>query len=220
MNMNMNLGIIADGNRRWAKSHNLSVDKGHQKGFEVITDEILKACIEDKDCTALTVYGFSTENWKRSPLEIANLMKIYLEMCNTWETLFKKNPVKLVWCGRRDRLNMVLKNKLEKIEAETKHVKNFTLYLCLDYGGQDEIERAVISAKNAGDVTKFTEYLEVPSLDIVVRTGGEKRLSNFCVWQSAYAEFFFVDKFLPELLKSDIEKILLDFKNRDRRKGK
>ena len=76
----MNLGIIADGNRRWAKSKNLSADKGHQKGFEVITDEVLLACIENKNCTALTVYGFSTENWKRSPLEIANLMKIYLEM--------------------------------------------------------------------------------------------------------------------------------------------
>ncbi len=216
----MNLGIIADGNRRWAKSKNLSVDKGHQKGFEVITDEVLLACIENKNCTALTVYGFSTENWKRSPLEIANLMKIYLEMCNKWEVLFRKNPVKLVWCGRRDRLNFVLKNKLEKIEKETKNVKTFTLYLCLDYGGHDEIERAVVSAQKAGDVTKFSQYLEVPNLDIIVRTGGEQRLSNFCVWQSAYSEFFFIDKFLPELLKSDIEKILLDFESRDRRRGR
>ena len=216
----MNLGIIADGNRRWARNQNLSVDKGHQKGFEVITNEVLTACRENKHCTALTVYGFSTENWKRSPLEIANLMKIYLEMCNTWEILFKKNPVKLVWCGRRDRLNSVLKNKLEKIEKETQYVEDFTLYLCLDYGGHDEIERAVISAQQNGDVTQFAQYLEVPPLDIVVRTGGEKRLSNFCVWQSAYAELFFVDKFLPELQKTDIENILLDFENRDRRKGK
>ena len=156
----MNLGIIADGNRRWARSQDLSVDKGHQKGFEVITNEVLTACRENKNCTALTVYGFSTENWKRSPLEIANLMKIYLEMCNTWEVLFKKNPVKLVWCGRRDRLNTVLKNKLEKIEKETKHVEEFTLYLCLDYGGHDEIKRAVISAQQAGDARQFEQYLE------------------------------------------------------------
>ncbi len=216
----MNLGIIADGNRRWAKSKNLSVDKGHKKGFDVITEEVLEACIENKNCTSLTVYGFSTENWKRSPLEIANLMKIYLEMCSTWEVLFQKNPIKLVWCGRRDRLNVLLKNKLEKIEAETKHVKNFTLYLCLDYGGHDEIERAVIAAQNAGDATRFMDFLEVPALDIVVRTGGEKRLSNFCMWQSAYAELFFIDKFLPELLKSDIEKIFFNFEERDRRKGK
>ena len=219
----MNLGIIADGNRRWAKSKNLSVDKGHQKGFEVITNEVLTACIKNETCTALTVYGFSTENWKRSPLEIANLMKIYLEMCNAWEDLFKNTPVKLVWCGRRDRLNSILKNKLEAIEKQTAHVKSFTLYLCLDYGGHDEIQRAIEKAMRAGEENiseNFTKYLEVPPLDIIVRTGGEQRLSNFCVWQSAYAELFFVDKFLPELLESDVEKILLDFKNRDRRKGK
>lgn len=226
----MNLGIIADGNRRWAKRENLPAHAGHQKGFDVITTEVLEACLENTNCTALTVYGFSTENWKRSPLEIANLMKIYSQMCDTWEKLFKKNPVQLKWCGRRDRINFILKNKLEKIEKQTENIPEisgkpvFTLYLCLDYGGQDEILRAVELAQKhseiSGKLENFEKYLEVPPLDLIIRTGGEQRLSNFCIWQAAYAEFFFLQKFLPELKKNDIQKILEDFSERDRRKGK
>ena len=176
----MNLGIIADGNRRWAKRENLPADQGHQKGFDVITSEVLEACLENPDCTALTVYGFSTENWKRSPLEIANLMRIYSEMCDRWEILFKKNPVKLKWCGRRDRINFLLKKKLEKIEKQTANIPEisgkpvFTLYLCLDYGGQDEIIRAVEKMKNSENSEntsqQLEDFLEVPPLDIVVRT--------------------------------------------------
>ena len=220
----MNIGIIADGNRRWAKRENLPTNEGHQKGFDVITHEVLEACLGNDECTALTVYGFSTENWKRDPLEVANLMKIYSEMCDTWEKLFQKNPVRLQWCGRRDRLNFLLRNKLEKIEEQTVHVTGFTLYLCLDYGGQDEIIRAIEKMNKIGDAEispeNFQKFLEVPPLDIMIRTGGEQRLSNFCLWQSAYAEFFFLEKFLPELKKNDVEKILENYVQRDRRKGK
>lgn len=208
-------GLIADGNRRWAKAHNLAVSKGHQAGFKVVKDVILPALYDHPDWSTLAVYAFSTENWKRSPKEVADLMKLYLHMVEVWPIEIRKRKIKFVHAGRKDRLPKPLLTKLKALEIETQANTAFTLVLCLDYGSHDEIERAV----EAGGIN-FAAYLEVPPLDLIVRTGGENRLSNFCLHQAAYAEFNFYSQKLPEISREDMETILQNFAERDRRAGK
>lgn len=207
-------GLIADGNRRWAVAHNLSVSKGHERGFSVVKDVVLPTLYDDPDWDTLAVYAFSTENWKRSPVEVADLMKLYLQMADEWPIEIRKKNIKFVHAGRKDRLPKPLLNKLQALEFETKGNKAFTLVLCLDYGSHDEISRAVKAGGN-----DFVKHFEVPPLDLIVRTGGEHRLSNFCLHQAAYAEFNFHSKKLPEMKQADIIQILKDFASRQRRKG-
>ena len=209
----MNFGLIADGNRRWARGQGLSPKDGHRKGFTTVTDVIYPLLLKNTHFNSMTVYAFSTENWKRSVTEVNYLMKLYKEMLDSWlPDLLKKN-VRIVHAGRKDRIPKFLRKKIEEVEAVSRDHDAFTVYLCLDYGGRDEIERA---AKKGN----ITENLEVPELDLVMRTGGENRLSNFCVWQAAYAEFFFVKKCLPEIKKADVEKIIANFLERNITKGK
>lgn len=214
MTKNFAFGLIADGNRRWAQSKNLPVAEGHQRGFGVVKDVILPSLYDHPDWDTLVVYGFSTENWKRSPKEVADLMKLYLQMAEEWPTEIRKKQIRFSHAGRKDRLPTPLLKKLAALQAETKDYKNFNLVLCLDYGGQDEIERAV----DLGG-TDFKSYLEVLPLDLIMRSGGEHRLSNFCLWQAAYAEFNFQAKKLPEITTADMTKILKNFGARQRRKG-
>lgn len=208
----MNFGIIADGNRRWAKKYGFTSEEGHKKGFAAVKDEIFPTLYNNPDFNAMTVYAFSTENWKRSVSEVKYLMKLYETMIDEWLPELLKKNVKLVHCGRKTRIPASLKKKIEQAEEQTKKGKGFTIHLCLDYGGRDEIIRAA----KKGNIEK---NLEVSELDIVLRTGGEQRLSNFCIWQAAYAEFFFIKKFLPQIKKTDVRKIIETFTNRDRRKG-
>ena len=210
----MNFGIIADGNRRWAKKHGFSTEEGHRRGFWSIKDELFPVLTNSPDFDAMTIYAFSTENWKRSLSEVRYLMKLYGEMLDSWIPEIIKKEARLVHCGRKNRIPAFLRKKLLEAEVVSAKNKKFTIYLCLDYSGRDEILRA---AKGKGGLEK---NLEVPDLDIVLRTGGEHRLSNFCIWQAVYAELFFSEKFLPELKASDVKKILQDFAERDRRKGK
>ncbi len=207
-------GLIADGNRRWAKSQNLPVAEGHQKGFSVVKDIIFSILYDHPDWDTLAVYAFSTENWKRSPLEVKNLMKLYHEMIDAWKEDLDEKQTQFIHAGRKDRLPHSLIQKINDLEAQTKEYAKFRLVLCLDYGSQDEITRAVFKGG-----TDFANYLQVPKLDLILRTGGENRLSNFCLWQAAYAEFNFHGKKLPALTESDMRSILDDFARRDRRKG-
>lgn len=207
-------GLIADGNRRWAREQDLPVKSGHTQGFGVVKDVVLPALYDHPDWGTLAVYGFSTENWKRSPKEVADLMGLYLAMADEWPKEIRGKQIKFVHAGRKDRLPGPLLKKLAALQEETKHNTAFTLVLCLDYGSQDEIKRAV----EVGGVD-FVNHLEVPSLDLILRTGGENRLSNFCLWQAAYAEFNFHVKKLPEIGEEDMQAILTDFAERQRRKG-
>ncbi|HEY5714185.1 MAG TPA: polyprenyl diphosphate synthase [Candidatus Gracilibacteria bacterium] len=208
-------GLIADGNRRWAKREKKSVAEGHGQGFLVVKDIVMSSLDVNPDWDSLVVYGFSTENWKRSPLEVANLMKLYLKIAESWGQEIREKKIRFIHAGRKDRLPKKLIKKLQSLEKETESFNKFRLVLCLDYGSQDEIQRAV---KLGGE--DFESHLEVPPIDLILRTGGEQRLSNFCLYQAAYSEFVFHPKFLPELTKEDMEQILEDFSERDRRKGK
>lgn len=207
-------GLIADGNRRWARSQDLPVVKGHQQGFGVLKEVVLPSLYDHSDWDTLAVYGFSTENWKRSPKEVADLMALYLKMAEEWPTEIREKQIKFIHAGRKDRLPTPLIKRLTALQEETKNNTAFTLVLCLDYGSQDEIARAV----EAGGID-FVNHLEVPPLDLILRTGGEHRLSNFCLHQAAYAEFNFHAKKLPEITESDMKSILEDFGERQRRKG-
>ncbi len=207
-------GLIADGNRRWAKSQGLAAFEGHNRGFSVIRNTVFPRLYDHEDWDTLAVYAFSTENWKRSPLEVTNLMKLYQEMAEDWGNEILEKECRFIHAGRKDRLPKKLLNRLSELEEKSKNFDKFRLVLCLDYGSQDEILRAV--EKGGRD---FENYLEVPPLDLIVRTGGENRLSNFCLWQAAYSEFNFHPKKLPELTEADMEKIIMNFKKRDRRKG-
>ena len=207
-------GLIADGNRRWARENKLAVSAGHSKGFAIVKDVVLPALFESPDWDTLAVYGFSTENWKRSPKEVADLMALYLKMADQWPKEIKAKNMRFVHAGRKDRLPSPLIKKLTALQEETKNNTDFTVVLCLDYGSQDEIARAV----EVGG-TDFVNHLEVPPLDLILRTGGENRLSNFCLHQAAYAEFNFHAKKLPEITTEDMAEILENFAERQRRKG-
>lgn len=220
----MNFGLIADGNRRWAKKNEVPIKEGHFNGFLTIRNQIIPVLQKDSSFKSLTIYGFSTENWKRNPLEVKNLMSLFSEIFDGWISDLEVQKIKFVHAGRKDRLPKKLLEKLEKAEEISKNFQSFTIYLCLDYGGRDEVLSVFEKVKKLNFQKKITEkefskFFEIPNLDIVFRTGGENRISNFCLWQSAYAEFFFCKKTLPEIKKRDIKKCLDQFKIRDRRKG-
>ncbi len=224
--MKLKIGFIADGNRRWAKQRGLSPAKGHEAGFRAVSDHVLPFCYDRDDINALAVYAFSTENWKRSPLELKSLFRLYHEMIDGWRDEFMKKRIRLVWAGRRTKIMRSLRTKIEELETVSSKNRKFTVYLCLDYGSHDEIFQSIEHIeKTAFQNTKkmeksFLENLKVPSLDIIIRSGGEMRLSNFCLWQAAYAEFFFEPEYLPDFTKKKMESILNRFYNRDRRTGK
>ncbi|MFA7314686.1 MAG: polyprenyl diphosphate synthase [Candidatus Magasanikbacteria bacterium] len=208
-------GLIADGNRRWAKSKNLPVLSGHQKGVDVIKEVVLEYLYNNKDFDTLILYAFSTENWNRNPLEIKNIMNLYEESFDSWKDDLIKKKIKVIHAGRKNRIPKSLAKIISNLEEKTKKFKKFTVILCLDYGSHDEIRRAV---KKGGN--NFEKYLEVPPLDLIVRTSGEQRLSNFCLWQAAYSEFIFYNKFLPDMTNGDMDKIVAEYKTRNIRKGK
>ncbi len=210
-----NFGIIADGNRRWARKTRVPTKMGHKKGFIAIKDEILPILEKDPDFGTCTIYVFSTENWKRSPVEVKDLMSLFLEIADDFITEMMDRNYRVIFPGRRDRIPRKLKAKVDNAEKLSEKNNKLTIYVCLDYGGRNEIERAVEKAQG----TDFEKYLEIPNIDIVLRSGGERRLSNFCIWQTAYAEFFFVSKLLPDIKKHDIEEVLDQFRKRNRRKG-
>ena len=212
----LKLGLIADGNRRWAKEKNLPTKEGHYQGFKAVKDVVFEYLYNHNDkFDTLVVYTFSTENWNRSPLEVKNLMNLFEEVCDTWGHELIEKETRFIQAGRKDRIPKTLKKKILNLEEKTKKFKKFTVILCMDYGSQDEIKRAI---KKGGN--NFEKYLEVPPLDLIVRTSGEQRLSNFCLWQAAYSEFIFYDKYLPALTEKDMEKIVKEFDGRNVRKGR
>jgi undecaprenyl diphosphate synthase len=221
----MHVGLIADGNRRWANANNVPVKQGHLQGFLAIKKEILPV-LRDHGVKSLAVYAFSTENWKRAPLEVKNLLDLFGEIFDQWAEGLLEEKIRLVHVGRKDRLPKKLLGNIQALEEKSKNFKDFVIYLCLDYGSEDEIVRRVNHFFESGDTReailtekKLREILEVPMLDLIIRTGGEKRLSNFCLYQASYAEFYFIEKFLPDMKKADTEKILGGFWKRDRRQG-
>jgi len=221
------LAIIMDGNRRWAKQRDLSTLAGHQEGynnFKKISDECYKMGIK-----ILTVYAFSTENWKRSETEISYLMNLFYEKLKEETEFFKENKIRLNVIGQTEKLPEKLKDLVYKVMKETKNNKGRILNLAVSYGGRTEIIEAVKKIIRAGispekiNEENFDNYLYTvgqPDPDLVIRTSGEMRLSNFLIWQAAYSEIHFSPKLWPDFSVNDLKKAIEDFQNRHRRFGK
>ncbi len=224
-----NIGIILDGNRRWAKEKGFPSFLGHEKGVEALKKIIIHA--RKRGLGMLTVFIFSTENWKRPKQEVDFLMNLIEKFFssefsekNKKKYLFKEIKVKIV--GDRNKISERIKSLINKIERETKNNKEMILNIALNYGGRSEIVDVVKKlTKNNLSISRINEKsfgkkLSVPDLDMVIRTGREKRLSNFFIWQAAYAELFFLDKYWPDFNEKDFDNIVKEYYNRQRRFGR
>jgi undecaprenyl diphosphate synthase len=222
MNMPKHIAVIMDGNGRWAQNQGLKRTKGHEAGAKTVR-AITEFCAAHPDIHRLTLYAFSTENWKRPRLEVEFLMQL-LERYLTKElpTLLANN-IRFEVIGDTRAFSNSLQEKILEVKEKTAHCDALVQSLALNYGAQNEIIRAVNSIKNnAEDITEemFANALDCKEdVDILIRTGGDQRLSNFLLWQAAYAEFFFIDTLWPDFTPQDLEKIIEQFKTRQRRFG-
>ena len=218
------LGIIADGNRRWAKSKGLPSIEGHKKGLEAI--EKLVTAAGEAGIEYLTIYVFSTENWGRSTEEVSYIMKLAETRILKYAEKLAKNNAKLVVLGSRKKISPKLGSLIKKAEDITADCTGITVGFCFNYGGEVEIaDAATIASEVEGEITpetirKHLYHPEVPDVDMVVRTSGEERISGFMLWRASYAEFYFIKKYFPEMGYDDIKIILEEYEKRNRRFGK
>ncbi|MEY2665538.1 MAG: hypothetical protein RLZZ480_643 [Candidatus Parcubacteria bacterium] len=212
-----------DGNRRWAKEQNLPTLEGHRRGHDVFLD-IVK-WTRDATIPHAVFYAFSTENWKRSEEEVAYLMALFSELLGTMAKQLTEEGVRVRVIGRREDFSPELQQQMKDVEEKTARSTGTTIWIALSYGGRAEIVEAVNEAVRQGkevDETSFETLLwtaEMPDPDMIIRTSGEERLSNFLTWKSAYSEFYFIEKHWPALTKSDFDDILAEYANRERRHG-
>jgi undecaprenyl diphosphate synthase len=219
----VNLAIIMDGNGRWAKERGLSRSAGHEKGAETIRD-ITEYCSKHPTIKTLTLYAFSTENWKRPKLEVDFLMKLlekYLE--REFET-YKKFDIKFETIGDLSKFSTKLQKKIENVKSETKNNQKLTQILALNYGARDEITRAVnkLISQNK-DITEknISSALDTPysDVDLLIRTSGEQRMSNFLLWQTIYSELFFTPTLWPDFTSCELDNIINQYYEIDRKFG-
>lgn len=220
------IGYIVDGNRRWAKSHGLPAYEGHLAGYNSL-QEVVTATF-DAGVEYVSAYTFSTENWKRSEEEVSRLIGLTLRLLTADLHIFEKRNIKLKVLGSRESLSDKVIEAIENAELKTAENTAGTLAVCFNYGGQLEIadacKKIVQSGVAASAVTPdlLAENLyapEVPPIDIVVRSSGEQRLSNFMLWRAAYSELMFIDKAWPDMTKDDVTAILEEYSRRGRRFG-
>ena len=219
------LGLILDGNRRWAKAQGLPTLEGHRKGYENLKTIALAAY--DRGVSIVSAYVFSTENWNRSQEEVTYLMKLLIWVARHEVNELHKRNVRLRVLGSRNRLSAQVLKAIDEAELKTAKNSGGTLCLCLNYGGQQEIVDGVnklLSQKVEKEITAdlFEQYLyaaDVPSVDLIIRTSGEQRLSNFMLWRAAYSELLFVDKHWPDFNEDDLDLALKEYAGRTRRFG-
>lgn len=218
------LGIIADGNRRWAKERGLPTIDGHKKGLDAIS-ELVEAASKT-DIKFLTFYVFSTENWGRSEAEVSYIMKLAETKILKYAEKLAKNNARLLILGSKERVSPKLASMIEQAEQMTSECTGITVCFCFNYGGEQEIaDAARIASEVDGEITPETirahlYHPEVPNVDMVVRTSGEERISGFMLWRSAYAEFYFMKKYFPEMGTEDIVEIVAEYEKRNRRFGR
>ena len=224
------VAVILDGNGRWAKKRHMPRTYGHMQGSKVVEDMLYVA--DDLGIKYFTVYAFSTENWKRSTEEVGTLMNILRKYLKDCVKKSMKNNVKCRVIGRKEELSPDIVQSIENLEEKTKNNTGLNFTIAINYGGRDEITRAVkkIAADvkagkiNPDDITEQTitdnlDTRELPDPDLLIRTSGEQRLSNFMLWQVSYAEMWFTDKLWPDFKPTDLHKAIIDFQNRGRRFG-
>ncbi len=215
------IGVIMDGNRRYARERGEPTSAGHKKGYERFKEFLTWA--EDAHVGCVVAYCFSTENWKRKEEEVSFLMELFLEGLNELQRDLKNSQFHFI--GDTSLFSEKLQGKMKSIEEASSSAEGQKVYLALSYGGRQEILRAAKSVMaHGGEITEesFREALytkDMPDPDLIIRTGGEKRLSNFLPWQSVYSELFFVDTLWPAFTKGEFEAILDAYDQRERRFG-
>ena len=219
------IAIIMDGNRRWAKERNLPSMVGHKKGVEALKTT-MKAC-DDFGIKYLTVYAFSTENWNRKPEEVNFLMDLLAQTLKNELKEMNENNVVISFIGDTTKLSSKLQKILTNAVNTTKNNTGVNLQIAFNYGSRDEIVNAVKSIISEGitDITEDTiaKHLytkDIPDPDLLIRTGGEMRVSNYLLWQIAYSEFVVIPEFWPEFDKEKLSECVLEYKRRNRRFGK
>lgn len=221
----IHLAIIPDGNRRWAKKRLLQPWKGHETSAQNF-ETLLNWSREDGRIGTFTIWCFSTENWKRSPDEVEKLMEIFSAYLRDKTAELKEKNVKIIHAGRSDRFSDDLRAQLNHSIEQTKDCDGFTLQLAVDYGGKDELVRAIRRLEDEAktDVSEEAvraclDHPEVPDIDLIVRTSGEQRTSNFFLWQSTYAEWMFLEKHFPDVTTDDLQAAVDAYAKRQRRFG-
>ena len=227
----VHVGFIVDGNRRWAKEHGLPSSEGHRRGYEVLK-KMAYAC-KDRGIKYLSAYIFSTENWGRSVDEVDYLMKLFLMAFRNDVKKLVADGFKIIFLGRRDRVSQEILDIINETEKMSTDNTDAVLALHFNYGGHAEIIDAAkhlaadvksgrVELANISD-ENFSRYLyhpELPEIDLMVRTSGEKRVSGFSLWRIAYSELMFLDKKWPDMSEDDIDNILDGYASRQRRFGK
>ena len=229
MELPKHIGIIMDGNGRWATNRGLKRSMGHKAGAENL--EKLLDHIYNLGIKYVSIYAFSTENFKREKAEVDYLMNLFVKMFTVKKKIFIKNELKVLFSGRRDNLRDDVRDGILKLEEATKDFTRGTLNICLNYGGRFEIidmtkkianlvkeEEIDIDSIDEELVNKYM-YQELPPLDFVIRTSGEQRISNFMLWQASYAEYYFPKTLFPDFTPEEFDKALEEYSNRHRRFG-
>jgi len=229
-NMPKHIAIIMDGNRRWAKEQGLDYRKGHQAGADTVEKIVTYA--NEIGLKYLTVYAFSTENWKRTEEEVGALMLLFNKFLDKYIKIADTKNVKIKFIGDRTALSKSLAEKMTKAEERTKNNSGLLFSVGINYGGRDEIIHAVKNISedvkngkiNSEDITTdlFSNYLYtagMPDPDLVIRTSGEMRTSNFLPWQIVYSEFLFLDKYWPDFSEEDLDNAIEAYQKRNRKFG-
>lgn len=221
------VGYILDGNRRWARERGLPTYEGHIAGATAFEEVIKATC--DVGVKYVSFYTWSTENWNRAEGEIRDTFDVIRKFfARDFKKMMKDNG-RFVALGDRETIPSDIRELIEHAEDESKNNTRATLAMCFNYGGQQEILRATrrmiaegVAADdvNADTFEKYLDHPEIPPCDVIVRTSGEQRLSNFMLWRSAYSEFIFLDKLWPDMRKSDVNAIIEEYSRRNRRHGK
>ncbi|MFH0710204.1 MAG: di-trans,poly-cis-decaprenylcistransferase [Pseudomonadota bacterium] len=222
MNLPSHIAIIMDGNGRWAETQKKNRTFGHEKGSETAR-VITTYCSLNPEIQRLTLYAFSTENWKRPKLEVEFLMKLLEKYLKHELSTYLENNIRFEPIGDISAFSSSLQKTIQKVYDKTAHCTGLIQSLALNYGGRDEIVRAV-NKLNEKQVTITAESLNnaldsASDVDLLIRTGGDNRISNFLLWQSAYAELFFTDTLWPDFSVDELEKIIAQFKKIERRFG-
>jgi undecaprenyl diphosphate synthase len=218
------IGFIMDGNRRWAKTAGLPTLEGHRRGHEVFVECV--RFLRDEQIEHGVFYAFSTENWQRTKDEVAYLMNLFAEVLGELQSGVEEERVRVRIIGNRSDFSTELQQQMTELETKSAQYEGTTIWIALSYGGRREIVEGVNQAIALGqNVTEesFKNLLwsaDLPDPDIIVRTSGEQRLSNFLTWGSVYSELLFLDKHWPALTNDDFKEILQVYESRERRRGK
>jgi len=221
------IAIIMDGNRRWAKERGLVSFAGHKK----VSDDILEPLIDyagDIGVRYLTFWAWSTENWGRNPVEVSAIMDIFRDIIKRQWKRLKEKGVRIQTIGDLSRFPKDIQDSVKEVVKDTDKNTRITAVFALNYGGRDEIVRAIRSISDNQDthaitISGFSDLLDtrtIPDPEMIIRTGGEQRLSGFMLWQSEYSELFFPDWYMPEFIPEKLDELIKEFQERSRRFGK